>query len=208
MVWRLQTGCRKPESSVSKPTLTVRSDWLVFGEGWQWRAKTAENTGNRRRPFRPVCWLSLVAAPANPPQRDRNHPRKSPAGDRPRFDRAINTIWRSRRHAADRGACAVPRMWGIARNERAGLECDPFHAHRHLEVLWLGSSATYSADGHPRSWRASRCSSGAETESCLSSDPNVRVGTFARLPSAVGRCNSAEPARRSNGRRASCAPTG
>jgi hypothetical protein len=32
---------------------TGRPHWLVFGEGQQWRAKTAENTGDWGRSFRP-----------------------------------------------------------------------------------------------------------------------------------------------------------
>ena len=46
-VWPLQIRCRAPESPVSKPNLTVRPDWLVFGEVQQTRAKTPENTKTR-----------------------------------------------------------------------------------------------------------------------------------------------------------------
>lgn len=41
-------------------------------------------------------------------------------------------------------------------------------------MLWLRSSATYSADGHARFWRASRRPSGADTDRCLSSITGAR----------------------------------
>jgi hypothetical protein len=52
-------------------SLTVRPDWLVFCEVEQTRAKASENMEDRRESFRQ---FSLVAPPANPPQRDRNRP--------------------------------------------------------------------------------------------------------------------------------------
>jgi hypothetical protein len=67
-VWPLQIRCRAPESPVFKPTLTVRPDSLVFGEVQQWRAKTAENKGDRRGPFRLFLWAFAGKSVANPLQ--------------------------------------------------------------------------------------------------------------------------------------------
>jgi hypothetical protein len=51
LTWdRKRTAERR--NGLGKPTLTGRPDWLVFGEVQQWRAKTAEDMGDQRRPFR------------------------------------------------------------------------------------------------------------------------------------------------------------
>jgi hypothetical protein len=67
-----RSGRRGPRFESGRP------DWLVFGESQQTRAKTPETWGIDVSRFARVRGLSVVAAPANPPQRGRNPPANPP----------------------------------------------------------------------------------------------------------------------------------